>query len=327
MLDGIKKFFRAIANSKLKIFLAFLSVLVFLVVLFPVNDLGDLVSTQVAQLTKNQVFLQFDDLQMSVFPGPGLKVSQVHVETPTLPPILAQEIKVAPSISGLIAQQPYGTVNAKGLFGGDIVINVKSGARSDNGVARQRVELTANRLNLQDLRELGHIPVMMKGKLDVSSVALVDVTFAEQPEVELTMNINQFEIPPSTLALEDLGDLAIPEIKVSRVDLKGRLAAGNFIIENGVIGKEGDDLQGTIKGNLTLTFAKSEFNPNGAVQPVLGPYSLSLDLRPSRKLQDSAATMLSFLDSYKSTASDGIHYKIKVSGDSFRAPPSLGVLR
>jgi type II secretion system protein N len=326
MFDMIKKFFRAVVNSKLKILVAFLSLLIFLVVLFPVNDLADLVSSQVAQLTKNQVFLQFDDLQMSIFPSPGLKVSQVHVETPTLPPLAAQEIKVAPSIAGLIAQQPYGTVNAKGLFGGDVVINVKSGARSDNGVARQRVELTANRLNLQDLRELGHIPVMIKGKLDVNSVALVDLTFAEQPDVELTMSINQFEIPPSTLASE-MGDLAVPEIKVSRVDLKGRLAAGKIIIENGVIGKDGDDLQGTITGNLGLTFAKSEFNPNGGVQPVLGGYSLNLDLRPSRRLQESASSMLSFLDSYKTTAGDGIHYKLKVSGDSFRAPPSLGVLR
>lgn len=317
---------RAVSAAKFKILLAILSTIVFLLVLFPINDLGDLVSTQVAKLTHNQVFLQFEELQMSLFPSPGMKVRQVYVEGPTIPAISAQEIKFAPSVSGLIAQQPYGTVNAKDLFGGDIQIQVKSGSRSDNGVARQRIELSASHLSLQDLRQLGNIPVMMKGKIDLQSTALIDPTFAEQPDVDVVLSINQFEIPPSMFASE-MGDLPIPEIKVSRVDLKGRLAAGKIIIENGTIGRAGDDLQGTITGDMGLEIKRSEFNPSGGVAPVLGRYNFNVDLKPSRKLQDSASSMLMILDTYKVNAPDGIHYKLKLSGDNFRAPPAMSVLR
>jgi type II secretion system protein N len=325
MVSFLAKIFRAILQAKFKIFIALVSVLAFLLLLFPVNDLGDLVSTQVAQLTKNQIFLQFDELQMSIFPSPGMKVRQVYVEGPAIPSISAQEIKFAPSISGLIVQQPYGTVNAKGLFGGDVQVQVKSGPRSDNGVDRQKIEVTASRLNLQDLRQLGNIPVLMKGKLDVQGTALIDTTFVEQPDVDVVLSIQQFEIPPSMFA-SAMGDLPIPEIKISRVDLKGRLAAGKVIIENGVIGKAGDDLQGTITGNMALVVSKNEFG-GGGVSPVPGRYEFNLDLRPSRKLQDSASSMLSFLDSYKTVAGDGVHYKLKISGDNFRGPPAMGVLR
>src|SRR5690349_14338154 len=106
MAAVIVRMLRAILDSKFKVLVALMSMLVFLLVLFPINDLGDFVSTQVAKLTRNQVFLQFEELQMSLFPSPGMKVRQVYVEGPTIPAISAQEIKFAPSISALIAQQP-----------------------------------------------------------------------------------------------------------------------------------------------------------------------------------------------------------------------------
>jgi type II secretion system protein N len=327
MLPAIRNFIRAILNSKFKMLVTLISTLIFLFVLFPFNDLGDLVTTQVAKLTKNQVFLQFEQLQMSIFPSPGMKVQQVYVEGPALPTtVSAQEIKFAPSISGLIAQQPYGTVNAKGLFGGDLQVTVKSGAKSDNGVARQRVELTANRLNLQDLRQLGNIPIMMKGKLDVNSVALIDPAFGEQPDVDIALSIQNFEIPPSMFA-SPAGDFPVPEIKISKVELKGRLAAGKFLIENGVIGKAGDDLQGTLTGNMGLTFQKDPFNPQGGVRPVPGSYVFNVDIKPSRKLQENASLMLMILENYKVMANDGIHYKLKLSAENFQSPPAMGPLR
>ncbi len=45
-----------------------------------------------------------------------------------------------------------------------------------------------------------------------------------------------------------MGPLTLPDLKLSTVELKGRLAAGRFVIETGTIGKPGDELYGTIKG-------------------------------------------------------------------------------
>lgn len=321
MMAKLISILRAIGNSKFKMFLVVMSVLVFLYMLFPVNDLGDYVSSQVALATKSDpVFLQFEDLQVSLLPTPGLKVSKVYVENAAFPPILVQEIKVVPSVSGLISQQPYGSVNAKGLFGGDVSVQVKSGARSDTGIVRQRIELTASRLDLPALRDLGRIPVAMKGKIDLTTMALVDLTFTEQPEVEVNLGVSQFEILPSMVNLGEMGDIALPEIKISRVDVKGRLSAGKLIIESGTFGKEGDDLQGTVKGSIDLQMvkAKNDLTQEGGVHPVLGGYTLFLDLKPSPKLQESAATMFDiFIGKFKVMASDGVHYKFKTYGENF----------
>ncbi|MGZ3748187.1 MAG: type II secretion system protein GspN, partial [Pseudobdellovibrionaceae bacterium] len=162
MIAYIRKAFSLLFNSKLKILVLLLSTGAFLLILFPMNDLGDLVSSQAARLSGNKLFLQFEELKMSLFPSPGVKFEQIFIETPGIPGVSAQEVLFTPSISGLIAQKPYGAVDAKGIFKGNVQINVKSGTRSDNGVERQKIEISAQKLSLQDLREVARLPVMMK---------------------------------------------------------------------------------------------------------------------------------------------------------------------
>ena len=55
---------------KLKIFTVVFSALLFFVMLFPFDDLSDLVTEKVAVATNNQVFLTFERLNLSLFPGP-----------------------------------------------------------------------------------------------------------------------------------------------------------------------------------------------------------------------------------------------------------------
>ena len=322
MIALLRKALSALFNSKLKFLVMLLSTVVFLLVLFPMNDLGDLVSSQVARLTGNKLFLQFEELKMSTFPSPGVKFEQVFVEAQGVPGISANEIRFTPSISGLISQKPYGSVNAKGLFKGDVRINVKSGNRSDNGVERQKIEIVAQKLNLQDLREVARLPVMIKGKLDLESIALVDLSFAEQPDVDVNLNISQFELPPSNV-MTPMGSLTLPDLKLSTVELKGRLAGGKLIIENGLIGKEGDELRGNITGNIEVTLS----NAGGVISPLLGGYTFNVNLRAKRNFQDRAALFLSFIDAYKSPTAEGAEYKFKVSAINSMTPPSIGAVR
>jgi len=322
MMDAIRKFFRAIFNSKLKILVLIVSTAVFLLILFPTNDLGDFVSSQVARVTNNKIFLQFEELKMSLFPTPGMKVEQVFVETQGLPSISAQEIRIAPAVSGLISQKPYGTVDAHGIFKGDVQISVKSGARTENGVERHKVEINAKKLSLQDLREVARLPVVMKGKLDLDSTALIDLTFTEQPDVDVNINISQFELPPSNVNTP-MGPLTMPDLKLSSVDIKGRLAGGKLIIENGQIGKEGDEMRGTITGNLDLTLA----NTGGIINPVMGGYTFNVDLRMKRNFLDRASTFLILVDQFKTPTAEGAQYKFKISAANTMMPPSIGAAR
>ncbi|HEY8269615.1 MAG TPA: type II secretion system protein GspN [Pseudobdellovibrionaceae bacterium] len=322
MIVLIRKAISTLFNSKLKIFVMLFSTIAFLLILFPMNDLGDLVSSQAARVSGNRLFLQFEELKMSLFPTPGMKFEQIFVETPGIPGVSAQEIRFTPSIGGLISKKPYGSVDAKGIFKGDVQINVKSGTRTENGVERQKIEINAQKLSLQDLREVARLPVMMKGSLNLESSALVDLTFTEQPDIDVKLNMNQFELPPSNISTP-MGPLTLPDLKLSTVELKGRLVGGKLIIENGQIGKEGDELRGHITGNMEITLA----NAGGSLSPVLGGYTFNVNLRTKRNFQDRAALFLSFIDAYKTATPDGAEYKFKISAANTMVPPSLGAAR
>ena len=89
----------------------------------------------------------------------------------------------------------------------------------------------------------------------------VDLTFAEQPDLDLVVKVNRFEMPPSNVNTQ-MGPISVPEMKLSNVELKGKLSAGRFVIENAKIGNPGDDLQGTLKGSI----AKAAFNARSALE-------------------------------------------------------------
>ena len=114
-MSAFKQFFSLLNRHKLKLVVLSLSTTIFLLLLFPFNDLSDLVTTQVAKMTNNQVYVQFDDMRLSVLPTPGVALDNVYVETPTLSGLKAQEVVATPSIRALIFQEPAGQLTAKGF--------------------------------------------------------------------------------------------------------------------------------------------------------------------------------------------------------------------
>lgn len=321
-MEKLLQLFKVIKDGKGKIFLTLFSAIVFLFLLFPFDDLSDLISSLVSKVTNNGVYVQFEKLKMSLFPQPGVKMDHVYIESIRTPALSAQELVITPSIRGLIQQKPYGHISAKGLLQGDIVLSVGKGTRSDNGVERQRIEVTAQKISLHDLRELANLPILLKGQLNLQTTALADLTFQEQPDVDIEMTVSKFELPPSNVETA-MGPLTLPDLKLTAVELKGRLAAGRFIIETGTIGKPGDELYGTIKGNIGLNIV----NQGGAFGKQIGSYDFEIDLKAKRSFQERAALFLSFIDGYKTPTSEGAQYKFKVTASNPMMPPSIGVAR
>lgn len=321
-MEKMGQLLKLINESKGKIFVMLISSLVFLFLLFPFDDLSDLISSQVSKLSNNSVYLQFDRLKMSLFPQPGVKMDHVYIEALRTPALSASELIITPSVSGLIQQKPYGHVSAKGLLKGDVDVQLGKGSRSENGTERQRIEVSAKQVSLHDLRELANLPVLLKGQLNLETTALADLTFQEQPDVDLDMTISKFELPPSNINTP-MGPLTLPDLKLSTVELKGRLAAGRFIIETGTIGKPGDEVYGTIKGNIGLNI----LNRGGGFSHQIGAYNFEIDLKTKRGFQERAALFLSFIDGYKTPTSDGAQYKFKVSATNPMMPPTIGSAR
>ncbi|XGC82169.1 type II secretion system protein GspN [Bdellovibrio bacteriovorus] len=321
-MEQLRSFLKIIREGKAKIFAMVLSALVFLFFLFPFDDLSDLISSQVAKLSNNSVYVQFERLKMSLFPTPGVKMDHVYIESIRTPALSAEELVITPSVAGIIQQKPYGHVAAKGLLKGDVDVQVGKGTKTENGVERHKIEVSAKKISLHDLREMANLPVLLKGQLDLQTTALADLSFQEQPDVEVDMVINKFELPPSNVNTP-MGPLTLPDLKLSSVELKGRLAAGRFVIENGTIGKPGDEVYGTIKGNIGLTIVN---RGNGFGQQI-GAYNFEVDLKTKRSFQERAALFLTFIDGYKTPTSEGAQYKFKVSATNPMMPPNIGAAR
>lgn len=306
-------------NNKAKFMAMILSALVFIFILFPFDDLTDLITSQVSKLTNNSLYVQFDRLKMSLIPQPGVEMDQVFIESTHAPAISANQLVIAPSITGLIQQKPYGRISAEGFLHGNVDVHVSKGTRSDNGVDRQRLEISAQKISLQDVRDMANLPVLLKGQMNLTTTALADLTFQEQPDVDVDLSIKQFELPSSNVNTP-MGPISLPNLKLSTVELKGRLSAGRFIIETGTIGKVGDELYGTITGNMGLTLNS---RGGGGVMPVMGAYNFDIDLKTKKSFQERAGLFLSFIDAYKTPTAEGSRYKLRLSATNPMLPPSF----
>lgn len=319
-MEAIRELLGLIRDHKWKIVLLIQSTLLFLVLLFPLGDLSDLITAQVSTATNKSVYLQFDDMNLSLFPAPGLALQGVHVEGRSFPALRSEEVIFTPSVMSLLTQKPAGTVNARDFLRGDIEVSTKPGAKSENGTERQKVTVNAKRLSLAEMRNLANLPLQFKGNLDVQSEALLDLTFKEQPDIDITLKIDQFELP--TASVESMmGPITIPELKLSNVEFKGRLSAGKLLIEDGRIGRERDELQGTIKGNMDLGIRPDMMMQTGA-------FTFDVDLNVKKSLRDRATLFLTLIDQHKTEAADGsARYRFRASGNSFNAPANFSTLR
>ena len=318
MMNVIKKFFALLKKLRLAFLIFFVSTLFFTILLFPLNDLGDLVSAQVSRLSHNQVYFQFDELNLSALP-PGLQMSNVFVETMRLSALKAQDVTVLPSISGLIKGKPYGDVTASGFLKGNIALSVSSGPAGEKGIDRTAIELGAKNLSLKELRNLLNVPFFMQGNLNLETKTIADFTFQEQPDMELTFSLTKFELPPTNVNTA-FGPLTMPELKLKQVDLKGRLSAGTFVIEKGEVGQSGDELQASLKGEIKITL----MNMGGQIVPQIGSYNLDVDLKTQKSFQDKAGLFLTFLQSHQKAPGQ---YKFKVASPQWGVPPQITTLR
>lgn len=325
MIERIILLIRLIRKNKLKVFTLFVSVFIFIFLLFPFDDLGDLVTSLVSKGTNNSVFVQFDHLNLSLVPQPGVALNTVHIETMQTPPLTARELVITPSLMSLIMPpyQPFGHVAVRGIFTGDVDVWLSKGPKAEGGKEdRYKIELKLKELSLAELRSMASLPVIIKGKLSLDALALADKSLVDQPEADLNLNIYNFEMPSANVPTE-MGPLPVPDIKFSNLELKGKLAGGNFVIEKGSVGKEGDEISGTVKGNLQLRLS-SEM---GGVTPRMGGYNFELNLLIKKGFQDKAQLFLSLLDKYKAVNDKGAVYKLKVSAPDIYSPPQFSAIQ
>jgi type II secretion system protein N len=323
-MSQLRSFLKVLGFHRWRILLFFGLTFLFTFVFFPFGDLNDVISVQISKATQGQIYVTFEDIEVSIFPDPGLSLEKISLETPDIGPVSVDQLIFLPSISGLIAQKPSGIVKMRGILGGDLDLAVTPGKRTEAGSETLAVSASGKNLALNRLKTLLQLPVALSGKVALEAKGTVEPTFAEQPDVDLELNLEQFAMPQTDIDPPATGPITLPETKLGKVELKGRLSAGRFNIERANIGTLADELHGTIKGGVSLTLQN-----RGGLLAIPGSYNLDVDLTITTAFEPKLRTFpfLMALDQYKSTVPTGTRYAVKIAAPDPQYPPTMSPLR
>ena len=304
---------------KLKLVCVFLSAAFFAILLFPYDDLSEVVSTLVSERTNNQVFLQFDRLGFQLFPLPALAVDNVLVESSFMPTLQAEHLSLAPSITGFLSFRPGFNAGISNVWNGDIDVELKTGKKNEQDVAQQLVRLDIDKIDLAKANETLDLPLKLQGSLSGESSLIVDPSFASQPEGDVAIRVKELRFPSGTVPTQ-MGPVMLPGLSWSNIQFKGRLNGGKLQIEQAELGSSSDLLYGTLKGEIDM-----RVEPRGTGQTGIswGAYTLNVDLNVNSKLQKDLGLFLGLLGNFKTTTAAGSKYKFRVSAERFGITPSF----
>jgi len=306
-------------GQKAKISLLLFLVSVFTFMLFPLNDLRELVTIKVYEQSGRRIFILFNTINFGIFP-PHLSVGELKVSTPQMASSLkANQVTVIPYSDLFIKQSPAGEVIIEGLWSGQTKATLRPGKLLENNVKSQKITFLTEDLNLRELAETLRLPMKFKGTASLNADGQVDPSLVTQPDIDFDLNIKNLELPASQIETM-LGPLNLPRIKLGDAKIKGRWAGGRAQIELLQFGKPSDDISGSGKGYITLNVQ----NHSGRFLPEIGGYQLELDLSISRTIEPQLSLFLSLLDPYKISAPLGNRYRFRLSGSSFQGPPNFG---
>lgn len=270
---------------KLKILGAFAFATFFALLIFPYDDLTDLATAKISQLTNNSVYLQFDTLDLAFVP-PGIAMGNVSVETTSLPAVKAGHLALSPWLSGLIVGKQGGSVDAKDLFGGIVAADFREGDKGKSGARANNIAVDAKGIKLPELAKFmasGNIAtLLLQGVLDLSTQLQIDPAFDTQPSGDVGFKIDNFSLPGQTLRITIAPGsapmpLALPEVKLGNTKMTAKMENGSLQIQDLSFGND-STLAGKVTGTLAVAFRRS---PAG-VQPVVGSYDLRVNLKLPR---------------------------------------------
>lgn len=279
-MDFIKGLFR---YHKLKMLGVIGFAIVFAALIFPYDDLADLATAKVSEATANQVYLQFDGMNLNFVPI-GVGLEEVAIETTSLPAIKARSINVSPWLLGAITGKQGAAVDVAGLFGGAISADFKEGDKTSGGDRFKTIAIDASALKLPEvsnfLRDGGMFSLNLQGAADLTTDLVIDPKFSTQPKGELGFSIKSFTFPSQSMALSMAPGMPpmqvpLPEIRFGTTKLAAKLDNGSLQISELTFGGDPKGLSGKVTGELGLQFRGG---PAG-VQPMVSTYDLRISVK------------------------------------------------
>lgn len=308
---------------KLKILFFLGCVVFFLVTLFPYNDVGDLATGKIYELSNQQVFLQFDQMSVSLIPQPGFTFSKVSVETPLLPTLKADSISLAPSLAGLLSFKPGISAVAEGLFKGRVSLTTRGDEPNKQAVMKQNIDLTMSSVDVASLVRFFESPIDLSGQLSGETSGIVDPSFLDQPEAEFDFNIAKARLLPSNIPTP-IGPIPLPGFEFQSLTVAGNMKAGVIKVEKLNLGSAKDELSAKIAGQVDFRMIAG----GGQVRPQVGAFDLSIELDLLVSAEQKLGTYWSILEGqisqYKRSGPDGRKsYAFRVSAPGIGLAPQI----
>lgn len=311
-----------------KMLLVLIIAIVFTIVIFPLNEVSDLATQNVSKLTNNQFYLEFETLKLNLLSDLGLEMGDVYLETPRTSPLTVKELIALPSVSALLYGKPQGKLKLKGFFRGNVEIEVskhKDDHASDKkAIEKNLIAIEASRLDLRELKNFLVLPVNLSGKLDLSSKIIANLEMQETPEIQdLIITVKNFEMPQTTMEQPGAIPIDIPGIKLSELVIKARFADNKLLLNEIKVGKDSDEVLGTIKGNMNFASMAA------GRMPMLNQYEMSMDLKMKKSFYDKVYLTLSILNagSYFTPISGGYQLKTRLVGNGPYSVPRFDSYR
>jgi type II secretion system protein N len=325
LVDGVKSLF---AFHKFKIFMALMFTLLFFVLLFPFNDLADLVTTKVSDATGGSVYLQLDKMGLNIVPV-GVQMETVSIENAQLPGLNMDTLTLSPWIMGALAFKRGATVEAGGLFKGNVHVTVHEGSKVSGDGTVQNVGLIANDIALPAVTEYlrtGNIASLgVLGSLNLETDLVIDPAFKDQPSGTLGAKISGLGLPSQSL-MTAMGAMQTPALKLGAMSLKAKLGGGRIEIEEMTFGGSKEDLSGKIKGELLVNFQP---DGRGGATPIVSTYNLLIDMTASKQFMDPSLNPTSgllggFLGQFRSETPQGSRFAFRMKQPKMPGqPPEL----
>ncbi|MEC9284138.1 MAG: type II secretion system protein GspN [Bdellovibrionota bacterium] len=313
MKEKIRYYLKVFALSVLPSFI------IFTVAMFPYSELSNLVTSQVAKLTANQVILQFKDMGFQFIPSLGLDFQDVSVKGTMLPELTMDNLNVSPSISGLLAFKPGVRIGAQGLYGGDLLINTKGEEDNSKGMLKHGIDIEASKILVGSILKEINIPIKVNGELDLDLNGVIDPSFVDEPDLNLDLNISPFKLSGGNINTGVMGDISLPPLNLKRAVFKGNLKNNKLKISNLQIGGSDEAVQITVKGNLDL---RIQAGPRGPM-PRPGAYEVEIEINAGPEFEKDFGLYLGFLEQYKRPSGNRNIYSMKLSGLDFRRQPKM----
>ncbi len=322
----IKKAFNFIIfvlfKNKLKWLVFWIASFLFLLFMFPFGDLGDLVTSKVAEATNNNVIFQFDDMNFALPLSVNFK--DISFQNKGSQAIKADSLKVTPSLLSLLKLKPGFTASAHQLFDGDLNISLASQGKSNDGNPLQGIDINFDKINLKKVSSSipSKVPLQLQGLITGAITAAIDQTFKEAPESEFNITSPEVLLLPISFNQGGL-QLELPRMQWSALKLKGRLINDELIIEDGVLGTTKDNLSLRFKGTMGLKFiAKGK-----SIAPNFTSYDLRMDVQTVGEVDPTLKLAFLPITQFKSATVGGERYLFKASSRSLRSNPNFSKIK